>query len=177
MKEQDLPFAPTVVRSDRKTLGLKVDKEGRLIVQAPKRLPVTEIAAAIERHRAWIEKAQKTQNDRAAAHPPLSPEEEAALRAKAKRILPQKTETFARRMGVAPTRVTITGAKTRFGSCSGKNAISFSFYLMRYPEEAIDYVVVHELAHIRHHDHSPAFWAEVARWLPDYQERRALLKK
>ena len=79
-------------------------------------------------------------------------------------------------MGVKPIRITVTGAKTRFGSCSGLNAVSFSYLLMRYPPEAIEYVVVHELAHIRHHDHSPAFWAEVETYLPDYRERRALLR-
>ena len=48
---------------------------------------------------------------------------------------------------------------------------------MQYPPEAIDYVVVHELAHIRHKDHSPAFYAEVSRYLPDYRQRQAMLKK
>ena len=79
-------------------------------------------------------------------------------------------------MGVTPASVKITSARTRFGSCSGKNGICFSLYLMQYPEAAIDYVVVHELAHIRRHDHSPAFYAEVARVLPDYKERMKLLK-
>ena len=80
-------------------------------------------------------------------------------------------------MGVTPTRITITRAKTRFGSCSGKNSVSFSCHLMLYPDAAVDYVVVHELTHIRHHDHSAAFWAEVERFMPDYRERKKLLKK
>lgn len=73
---------------------------------------------------------------------------------------------YAAIMGVVPTSVKITAAKSRFGSCSGKNGICFSLYLMQYQEEAIDYVVVHELAHIRHHDHSSAFYAEVAKVMP-----------
>ena len=64
-----------------------------------------------------------------------------------------------------------------FGSCSGKNRLSFSLYLMAYPETAIEYVVVHELAHIRHHDHSPAFYREVEAYLPDWRARRALLRR
>ena len=84
---------------------------------------------------------------------------------------------WAARMGVEPAGITITAARTRFGSCSGKNRLSFSLYLMDYPAEAIEYVVVHELAHIRHHDHSTAFYGEVARYLPDWRARRALLKK
>ena len=172
-----LPFSPTVIRSDRKTLGLQVDREGNLIVRAPRRVSEAEIAAAIEKHAAWIEKSQKAQRERAAAHPEPSAEETARLVAAAKAVLPQRVRYFAALMGVQPARITVTRAKTRFGSCSGKNAVSFSCFLMRYPAEAVDYVVVHELAHIRHHDHSAAFWAEVEKWLPDYRERRGLLKK
>ena len=80
-------------------------------------------------------------------------------------------------MGLYPTGITITGAERRFGSCSGKNRICFSWRLMRYPEEAIDYVVVHELAHIRHKDHSKAFYACIEQVLPDWRERRKLLKE
>ena len=92
-------------------------------------------------------------------------------------MLPGKVAHYAAIMGVTPTSVKITAARTRFGSCSGKNGICFSLYLMQYPEAAIDYVVVHELAHIRHHDHSPAFYAQVARVLPDYKARQCLLKE
>ena len=84
--------------------------------------------------------------------------------------------TYAYRMGVWPTRVTVTSARTRFGSCSPKNALSFSWRLMDYPEEAIDYVVVHELAHIRFHDHSPAFYAFISSVMPDHKRRREMLR-
>ena len=100
-----------------------------------------------------------------------------ALIEKAKTVLPPKIDHYAALMGVHPTRVTITSARTRFGSCSGRNAISFSWRLMQYPEEAIDYVVVHELAHIRHHDHSAAFYRFIASVMPDHEARRALLRQ
>ena len=80
-------------------------------------------------------------------------------------------------MGLKYGRITITGAKTRFGSCSAKGNISFSFRLMKYPEAAIDYVVVHELAHLLELNHSQKFWNIVATVFPDYKERRKLLKK
>ena len=98
-------------------------------------------------------------------------------RRQAKAVLPERVAYWAARMGVEPAGITITAARTRFGSCSGKNRLNFSLYLMDYPAEAIEYVVVHELAHIRHHDHSTAFYGEVARYLPDWRSRRALLKK
>jgi predicted metal-dependent hydrolase len=79
-------------------------------------------------------------------------------------------------MGLVPTGVRITDARKRFGSCSSKNRLCFSWRLMQYPPEAIDYVVVHELAHIRHHDHSPSFWGLVEQTMPDFRRREALLR-
>ena len=94
----------------------------------------------------------------------------------ARDILPEKIERFAARMGVKPTGLGITSAQTRWGSCSGKGRLNFSWRLMMAPEEAVDYVVVHELAHLREMNHSPRFWAVVAAVLPDYSERRRVLK-
>ena len=68
--------------------------------------------------------------------------------------LPRRVAYWAARMDVMPTGLRITSARTRWGSCSGKNSLCFSLFLMRYPPEAIDAVVVHELAHIRYKNHS-----------------------
>lgn len=165
-----------IVRSSRRTVALEVTREGRVLVRAPLRMPQGEIERFVASHAAWLEKAQAKVAARQAAHPPLTEQETAALRQRAKELLPDRVAHYAAIMGVTPTSVKITSARTRFGSCSGKNGICFSLYLMQYPEEAIDYVVVHELAHIRHYDHSPAFYAEVAKVLPDYKERMKLLK-
>ena len=162
--------------SSRKTLSLRVEKDGTLTVLAPVGTPRKTVEEAVSRHAAWIENARNTQADRARHHPEPTEEELAELVKKAKAVIPEKVAYWAGIMGVTPARVTITAAKTRFGSCSGKNAVSFSARLMAYPEDAIDYVVVHELSHIRHHDHSKAFWNEVAKYLPDYKDREKLLK-
>lgn len=162
--------------SDRKTLAIEITRDGVLLVRAPVGTPERKIKKALTEHSAWIEKTLEKQKERLKNRPEPTEEEVSALIQKAKEILPPKVAYFSRLMGVTPTRLTITRARTRFGSCSGKNAISFSCYLLAYPEEAIDYVVVHELSHIRHHDHSPAFWAEVEKYMPDYRERKKLLK-
>lgn len=99
------------------------------------------------------------------------------LTRQAKLLLPKRAAAFAPRLGVSPQAVTITSAKTRWGSCSGKDRISFSFRLMMLPAEQIDYVVVHELAHILEHNHSDRFYAQIARILPDYKERQKRLKE
>ena len=165
-----------IIRSRRRTMALEVTREGKVLVRAPMRMTQGEIDRFVASHAGWLERAKAKVAARQAAHPPLTEGEIAALRQRAREVLPGKVAHYAAMMGVVPTSVKITAARTRFGSCSGKNGICFSLYLMQYPEAAIDYVVVHELAHIRHHDHSPAFYAQVARVMPDYRERMKLLK-
>ena len=167
----------TIIRSGRTTVGLKIDADGNLVVRAPYGVSKAQIRQIVENNAAWIARTRERQAGRMAAHPEPNEEEARALIERAKRILPPKVEHYAALMGVHPTRITITGARTRFGSCSSKNSISFSWRLMQYPEEAIDYVVVHELAHIRHHDHSPAFYRFIASVMPDHEARRALLRQ
>ena len=91
--------------------------------------------------------------------------------------IPPKVEYFSKLMGVEPCSVRITGAQKRFGSCSSKGNICFSFNLMQYPEEAVDYVVVHELAHLIELNHSRKFWDIVEKYIPDYKVRRQMLKE
>lgn len=97
-------------------------------------------------------------------------------RALARQEILTRVQTFSGRMGVTPSAVKINGAKTRWGSCSGKNSLNFSWKLVAAPPECIDYVVVHELAHILQHNHSPAFWAVVGSVMPDYVQRRGQLR-
>jgi predicted metal-dependent hydrolase len=100
----------------------------------------------------------------------------ALYRRTAKQRLTERTAHYAAVMDVSPSAVKISGAKSRWGSCSGKNSINFSWRLIMAPESVIDYVVVHELAHMREHNHSPRFWARVAQVLPDYKRRQAGLR-
>jgi len=115
--------------------------------------------------------------------PPGLPPEEikraviAVYRLVAKNVLTRKAADYAQRTGLLPAAVKINGAKTRWGSCSGKNSVNFSWRLMMADDATIDYVVAHELAHIREHNHSDRFWAIVALAMPDYKERRAALRE
>ena len=166
-----------VLRSRRRTMALEVTREGAALVRAPYRASVADIARFVEAHRAWLDKHMARRQAYLASHPAPTPQQIEAWRQQARAVLPGRVACWAARMGVQPAGITITAARTRFGSCSGKNRLSFSLYLMDYPAEAIEYVMVHELAHIRHHDHSPAFYAEVEKYLPDWRARRELLKK
>lgn len=158
-------------------MALTVDDELNIIVRAPFLMPDKVISSFIKQNEKWIEKQTEKKRQYIESHPPLTKEQEAELKKAALEILPQKVKHYAEIMGVSPTGIKITSAKKRFGSCSSKNSLCFSFMLMQYPEEAVDYVVVHELAHIRHHNHSRDFYLFIEKYMPDYKEREKLLKK
>ena len=164
-------------RSSRKTLAIEITRDGKLIVRAPNRMPIERIERFVSEQEQWISSHLTRAEERARAHPEPTPEEEKRLREAAKELLPQRVSHYAALMGLTPTGIKITGAKTRFGSCSAKNSLCFSFRLMQYPMEAIDYVVVHELSHIVHKNHGPHFYKLIASVLPDYKQRQNLLKR
>lgn len=122
-------------------------------------------------------------DDKAFYMPPqLSPEQVKAAcvqiyRMLAKRDLTGKILAFAKQMNIMPAAVKINGAKTRWGSCSAKKSINFSWRLIMADDEVIDYVVVHELAHLTEMNHSTRFWAIVESILPDYKERQKKLNE
>lgn len=162
-----------VVRTDRKTLALMVRKNGKLEVRAPLHTTEEHIAAFVQAHEDWARKHVARVLD---SPPPQTEEDIAALKAQARAVLPGKAAHYGAILGLQPSAIRITETRSRYGSCSSRKVISFSCFLMLCPEEAIDLVVVHELCHIRHHDHSPAFYALLASVLPDHRERRKLLR-
>ena len=166
-----------VIRSGRRTTALEVRPNGELVVRAPYNLPEESIECFVAAHQRWIMRAMARQAAHAAAHPEPTQRERAALMEKARQYLPERVAFYSEQMGLWPATIKITDAKTRFGSCSAKGGICFSWRLMSYPPEAIDYVVVHELAHLKIGNHGKAFYALVAQHMPDYRERLALLKK
>lgn len=166
-----------LIRSRRKTLALEITNDCRVVVRAPARLAKKQIDAFVERHAGWIAEHLERQRRRLAGlSPPPTAEEIAALKARANAVLPQKIAFWSEKMGVAPTGFKVTSARRRYGSCSGKNSLCFSCFLMNCPEEAIELVVVHELCHIREKNHGPGFYALLEQYLPDYRERKKLLK-
>jgi predicted metal-dependent hydrolase len=166
----------TVVYSKRKTLALEITKEQTLLVRAPLRTPTKRIEQMLTSHTEWIDRHMERQRQRSLRMPEPSEEETALLKTRALSELSARVSHYSRLMGLTPTGITVTSAEKRFGSCSPKNRLCFSWRLMRYPEAAVDYVVVHELAHIKQKNHGKAFYALIASVLPDYKERQKLLK-
>ena len=164
-----------LIRSKRKTIELSIDDDFKPLVKAPLKMSTADIEKFVLKHEKWIEKHIRNKIEHAEKFS-VSPEEEAMLKAKALPYLTERTEYFSKIMGLRPTGIKITSAKKRFGSCSGNNSICYSWRLMQYPPEAIDYVVVHELSHIAHKNHGAEFYRLIAKYLPDYKNREKLLK-
>jgi predicted metal-dependent hydrolase len=99
------------------------------------------------------------------------------VRKRASLAIRQRVWAQARRMGLVLENVRIGDQRSRWGSCSSSGRLSFSFRVWMAPQEVLDYVVIHELAHLKVRDHSGKFWNEVARVCPDYERQRRWLRE
>jgi len=161
-----------IIRSRRKTMSIQILPEGEILVRCPLRMREKEIHGFVESKRSWIE----AHLPREPVGPKLTEQEIAELTEQAKTVIAQRTAYYAPLVGVTYGRITIRSQHTRWGSCSAKGNLNFNCLLMCTSPEVLDYVVVHELCHRKELNHSPAFWAEVERVLPDYREQRKWLK-
>ena len=169
-----------VIRSRRKTLSMQVKGDGRVEIRVPLRTSDAEIRRFVEKHRRWLEKhllkAQALQQAKAGVRK-LTAAEIAELKRKAKRILPERAAYWAPLIGVRPGRIAIRCQKTRWGSCSMKGNLNFNCLLMLTPPGVIDSIVVHELCHLKHMNHSRQFYAEIEKVLPEYRQHQKWLKE
>ena len=163
-----------LIRSGHRTVSLEVTKECKVRVRAPLRMPKKEIDAFVTAHIDWVEK-QLARRRALPSRPEPTPEEIAALKEQTRRLVEPRVAAYAAQMGVRPAGIRITTARTRYGSCSGKNSLCFSCFLGECPPEAVELVVVHELCHIVHKNHGPKFYALLESILPDWRQRKALL--
>ena len=168
-------------RSNRKSLAIEVTQDAKVIVRAPLLLPVFQIKKFVFQKEEWIieqvEIARKIYMEQEKGNDEdIDRERIRYLTAQARMHLPGRVKHFAEIMGVSYGRISIRHQKTRWGSCSGKGNLNFNCMLMAMPSEIQDYVVVHELCHLKEMNHSSRFWKEVEEVLPDYKERRAWLK-
>lgn len=175
--EKNHEICIAVKRSDRRTIGLEVKRTGEVLVRTPTNMSDKTLSAFIEKHRAWIiNKVILTMEKRknAIEFPPadeLTYEELEMIQAK----IWNRVSYYRKQMEVTVGRITIRNQKTRWGSCSSKGNLNFNYRLYYLPEELLDYVVVHELAHRSHMNHSKEFWEEVEKYMPDYKERKKRL--
>ncbi len=168
-----------LIRTKRKTLALYVRQDGRIEVRAPLAASKAYIDGFVKQKQDWILNTRNKIAKRQAAKKiiRLTTSEEAQYKKQAKVYFQQKCQHFSGQMGLKPTSVKVNGAKTRWGSCNHRGDVNFTYRLIFAPEELIDYVVVHELAHRKEMNHSADFWAIVEQIMPDYRSRRKKLKE
>lgn len=168
-----------VIYSERRSISMEL-KPDTILVRAPKGMSRRDIQAFLNEKRNWIEKHLVKLQERKAELENLQPftmDEIRDLADKALAIIPEKVKKYAPIVGVTYGRITIRNQRTRWGSCSGKGNLNFNCLLMLFPDEVIDYVVVHELCHRKHMNHSHAFYAEVERVFPQYRRCQKWLKE
>jgi len=219
----------TLIKSKRKTVGIKITDRGEVVVSAPLRASEKVIEEIVLKKARWIVEKLKLVNEKrknverrefidGATIPLLGDEyplivEEALIkgsslkfdgkvfnvrvnkaltneerqqfikevliiwmRKKAKEIFEERTRYYANRLELNFNKITIKEQKTLWGSCSSKNNINFNWRLVLAPIEVLDYVVVHELCHLKHRNHSKEYWGFVKEAMADYEEKRQWLK-
>ncbi|MBQ3464422.1 M48 family metallopeptidase [Candidatus Saccharibacteria bacterium] len=171
----DEEFGEVIVRKNPLTRGVKfaVSPSGRLSMTVAGGVSEFLLRRFLKRNREQIReklpiKDPKTQRARDA--------KKKILQKKAKEYLPYRLEYYAKLYGYRYERCRLSHAGTRWGSCSSNRTISLNIGLMNVPEKLRDYVILHELAHLNHMNHSEAFWAEVALHDKNYREHRKKLK-
>jgi predicted metal-dependent hydrolase len=208
-----------IVRTQRKSFALIVQRDGSLVVRAPLRASDRQIRELVQKKEKWIIAKQEAARRTYATmqpreyvngegflylgksyklaivdrnQPPLTfgdqfylaksalPNAEAVFKAwytqQARQIISERAGWYAARSGFVYQRINLTGARTRWGSCGRRGSLNFTWRLIMAPLRVIDYVVVHELAHLKQKNHSKAYWVEVKRLMPDYKEQINWLK-
>ncbi|MBQ6240729.1 MAG: M48 family metallopeptidase [Firmicutes bacterium] len=174
----------TVIRSKRKTAVVEIRDDLQVIVRVPYYLSNALIQELIQKQEPLIDRklAQmkgqlEKQRTEFGEEPPITAEEIRQLMDRALQKIPPRVEYYAGLMGLQYGRITIRNQVSRWGSCSEKGNLSFNCLLMLCPADVRDYVIVHELCHLREMNHSPRFWAEVEAVVPDYRLWRRWLRK
>ena len=168
-------IAYTLIRSARRTVAIQITKDGEVIVRCPNRMPVSAVESFLTEKQNWIQTHLQKQRQRPIEEA-FTEQQLKALSDRTKDLLQQRLPELAEILKVSYEKVTVRKQRTRWGSCSSKGNLNFNCLLALVPPAVFDYVVVHELCHLKEMNHSAKFWAEVEKILPDYKECRKWLK-
>lgn len=170
MMQEPLPY--TIVRSKRRSMALEVTRNRQIIVRVPFFVTDGQARDFVLSKQDWLKKHMQKP---LAFRQEYTEEEITDFRQQALKQLPERVAFYAEKMGVQPTGIGVTRARTRYGSCSVKKRLNFSCFLLASPLAAVDYVVVHELCHLIYMNHGRGFYDLLSRVLPDWRERKRAL--
>lgn len=169
-----------ITKSKRKTISLQIKPDGSMELKVPLQTTNAQIQEFLNQKSDWINKhlqAVKDRQQQMSQIKSLTMEEIRDLANQALEVIPKRVAYFAEIVGVTYGKITIRNQKSKWGSCSSKGNLNFNCLLMLMPTEVQDYIVVHELCHRKEMNHSPQFWAEVRKVLPDYENQKLWLKE
>lgn len=176
---KDIPVQ--IIRSYRKTMAIQIGSDCTVKARIPYGIPDHIIQEYISKHQGWIVRkyteTSARKRERQQADIPSYDELDSFTKKLIKEKIVERVLYYSELIGVSVGRVTVRNQKTRWGSCSSKGNVNFNYRLYYMPEPLLNYVVVHELAHRRHMNHSLIFWEEVSKYCPDYKERRKQLRE
>jgi predicted metal-dependent hydrolase len=173
-----LAASPVFVRHPRaRRYVVRVKMDGTVRVTIPRWGTRREAAAFADAQRPWIEKQlRRVAQEQATPHVPMPIEQQQELRKRAVRELPPRLLALAEPLGLTVTRISIRNQRSRWGSCSRQGHICLNWRLVAMPDWVRDYVLFHELMHLKRMDHSPAFWTLVANVYPGFKDARDWLR-
>ena len=176
-REHEIPY---ILKSSRRrrTLALQVDGRQQVTVLAPHQMPAFSIDRFLQSRADWVIKKLAHFAEMRRRYPPRqwTQEELARYKVEASARVAAALARLAPLLGVTPTKISIGNQKRRWGSCSSRGHLRFNWRVVLMPESVSDYVVVHELAHMKVHNHSARFWETVESILPDYKARRQWMR-
>ena len=169
-----------VRRSKRKSAAIKITADMQIVVFVPVYVSDNEIERMVISKSKWIDehmlKVQSTIDERSKLEK-ITFEQIKELADQAVEYIPKRVKYYAEKENFVYNKITIKNLVSRWGSCSTKGNLNFNCLLMLTPDYVIDYIVVHELCHLREMNHSEKFWAEVEKIMPDYQRAELWLKQ
>lgn len=190
-----------LIRSKRRTISLIIKDDGGLLVRAPQRTRIEYINKFVEEKQGWISKHKKLMNEflnKKNSHKfvdengvlvlgkRIKPkgldlddygQVKAWFKRKAKDLISKKVEEYCHEFDLKHAGIRISDARRRWGSCGARNNLNFTWRLIMAPSKVVDYVVIHEIAHIRYKDHSRRFWNLVESMMPDYEKHDKWLEE
>lgn len=153
--------------------------DNKVLVKAPYGTPERKVQEFLVAKKGWIIKHLEKHNrevEQAESLGLLTEDEVKNIKRKARKIIPERVRYWAEKIGVSYGRIAIRLQSSRWGSCAANGNLNFNCLLVLMPSEVLDSVVVHELCHRRHMNHSKEFYAEIDRVFPDYRSWNKWLK-